>query len=79
VASRRFDELFREAGFVVEPVTEAQAKLARQAYRDFGKGSGNPAQLNCGDCFTYALANETGEPLLNKGRSFSFTDLLPAL
>lgn len=79
VASRRFDELFREAEFVVEPVTEAQAKLARQAYRDFGKGSGHPAQLNFGDCFTYALAHETGEPLLYKGRDFSFTDLLSAL
>ena len=42
VASRRFDDLLREAGFLIEPVTERQAQIAREAYRDFGKGSGHP-------------------------------------
>ena len=51
IASRRFDELFREAGLRIEPVTEAQARIAREAYRDFGKGSGHPARLNFSDCF----------------------------
>jgi ribonuclease VapC len=79
VASRRFDDLFRDAQFVVEPVTEAQARIAREAYRDFGKGSGHPAGLNFGDCFSYALAKATGEPILFKGEDFRHTDLSPAL
>jgi ribonuclease VapC len=78
VASRRFDELIAEAGIVIEPVTEAQARIAREAYRDFGKGSGHPAQLNFGDCFAYALAKATGEPLLFKGNDFIHTDITPA-
>jgi len=77
VASRRFDDLVREAGLIVEPVTEAQVRIAREAYRDYGKGSGHPAQLNFGDCFAYALARSTGEPLLFKGNDFSQTDIIP--
>jgi ribonuclease VapC len=79
VASRRFEDLVREAQLVVEPVTEAQARIARDAYRDFGKGSGHPARLNFGDCFAYALARATGEPLLFKGDDFVHTDIAPAL
>ena len=79
VASSRFDELVAEAGLIVEPVTEAQARIAREAYRDFGKGSGHPAGLNFGDCFAYALAKTTGEPLLFKGDDFSKTDIRPVL
>jgi ribonuclease VapC len=79
IASRRFDDLIREARVLVEPVTEEQAKLARSAYRDFGKGSGHAAQLNFGDCFAYALAKATGEPLLFKGKDFIHTDLARAL
>jgi len=79
VASRRFDDLFRAAQLVVEPVTEAQARIAREAYRDFGKGSGHSAGLNFGDCFAYALAKATGEPLLFKGDDFRHTDLSPVL
>lgn len=75
VASRRFDELLKAADFVIEPVTEVQAYIAREAYRDFGKGSGHPAQLNFGDCFAYALAKGTGEPLLFKGNDFAHTDI----
>ncbi|HWZ67724.1 MAG TPA: type II toxin-antitoxin system VapC family toxin [Stellaceae bacterium] len=79
VASRRFEDLLREAQLVVEPVTEAQARIAREAYRDFGRGSGHPARLNLSDCFAYALARATGEPLLFKGDDFSHTDIAPAL
>jgi ribonuclease VapC len=70
IASRRFDDLLREAGISIEPVTEEQAKIAREAYRDFGRGSGHAARLNFGDCFAYALAMTTGEPLLFKGDDF---------
>jgi ribonuclease VapC len=78
VASRRFDDLIRMAQIVIEPVTEAQAKIARDAYRDFGRCSGHPAKLNFGDCFAYALAKFRDEPLLFKGDDFTYTDLTPA-
>lgn len=79
VASRRFDQFISEAGILVEPVTPVQARIARDAYRDYGKGSGHRAALNFGDCFAYALAKETGEPLLFKGDDFGSTDVASAL
>ncbi len=79
IASRRFDELMREAGIVIEVVTQEQARIAREAYRDFGKGSGHPAQLNFGDVFAYALAKSCGEELLFKGGDFVHTDVAKAL
>jgi ribonuclease VapC len=79
VLSARFDELLRAAAVIIEPVTEAQARIARQAYRDYGRGSGHPAALNYGDCFAYALAKDLGEPLLYKGDDFSLTDVRSAL
>ena len=78
ITSRRFDDLIKEAQIIIEPVTEAQARIAREAYRDFGKGSGHPAKLNLGDCFAYALAKSFGEPLLFKGDDFSRTDVILA-
>jgi ribonuclease VapC len=78
VVSRRFDELVSAAELRIEPVTEGQARIARDAYRDFGKGSGHAAGLNFGDCFAYALAKEKGEPLLFKGNDFVHTDIVPA-
>jgi ribonuclease VapC len=63
---------------VIEPVTVEQAYLARQAFHDFGKGR-RPARLNFSDCFAYALAKITGEPLLFKGEDFKKTDIVPAL
>jgi len=75
VASRRLDEFLAEAGIKIVEVTVSQARIARAAYRDFGKGSGHPAQLNFGDCFAYALATERGERLLAKGNDFVRTDV----
>jgi ribonuclease VapC len=74
IASRRFDDFFRESEIVVESVTPWQAEIARQAYRDFGKGR-HRAGLNLGDCFAYALAKEKGEALLFKGDDFCHTDV----
>ena len=79
VASRLVDRLLDAAQIVIEPVTEAQARIAREAYRDFGKGSGHAAGLDFGDCFAYALAQATGEPLLFKGDDFAHTDVVAAV
>jgi ribonuclease VapC len=79
IASRKFDDLLTEAEISIVAVTEDQAQIAREAYRDFGRGSGHPARLNLGDCFAYALAKAHGQPLLFKGDDFGHTDLTPAL
>jgi ribonuclease VapC len=77
--SRQFDVLLREAAIEIVPVTVEQARIARAAYRDFGKGSGHPAGLNFGDCFAYALATDRNESLLYKGDDFVHTDVRSAL
>lgn len=74
-ASANLDALIRDLGIRIEPVTVEHARIARQAYRDFGKGSGHSARLNFGDCFAYALAMERGEPLLYKGDDFAHAGL----
>lgn len=79
IASRRLDDLLIEAQLVIEPVNEKQARVARDAYRDFGRGSGHRARLNLGDCFSYALAKTRGEPLLFKGDDFTHTDIESAI
>jgi ribonuclease VapC len=71
------DRLLNALRIEVVPVTERQAQIARDAHRRFGKGL-HPAGLNFGDCFAYALAAESGEPLLLKGNDFSRTDLRAA-
>ena len=76
--SNLLDDIIERSKIVIEPVTAAQAKIARQAYRDYGKGSGSPANLNFGDCLTYALARDKREPLLYKGEDFCHTDLRSA-
>ncbi len=76
--SNRLDFLLSQLDIEVAPVTPAQAKIARQAYRDFGRGSGHPAKLNFGDCFAYALAIDRNEPLLFKGDDFTHTGVRTA-
>ena len=75
---RQFDEFVRRSGIAIETVTEEQANVARQAYAEYGKGR-HAARLNFGDCFAYALAKVTGEPLLFKGKDFVKTDLTAGL
>jgi len=77
--SREIDEIIERFNIQIEPVTAEQARIARQAYRDYGRGSGHPANLNFGDCFSYALARDKREPLLYKGDDFVHTDLRPAI
>ena len=55
-----------------------QLSVAREAHRRYGRGSGHRARLNFGDCFSYALAITSGEPLLFKGEGFALTDVTPA-
>ncbi len=71
---RQAEAFFRRAGIGVEPVTLEHGELARQAFLDFGKGR-HKAGLNFGDCFAYALAKASGEPLLFKGNDFLQTDV----
>ncbi len=71
---RLLDLLIESADVEVAPVDFAQARIARQAFANFGKGR-HPAGLNYGDCFAYALARQLGEPLLCKGEDFSRADL----
>jgi ribonuclease VapC len=74
ISSRRVDDVLSRMLITIEPVTASQAKIAREAYRDFGKGR-HRAGLNFGDCFSYALARELNEPLLFKGDDFVHTDI----
>nr|WP_240970971.1 type II toxin-antitoxin system VapC family toxin [Microbispora sp. CL1-1] len=78
-ASRLLDDLLARMRAQIMPVTPEQARTARRAYWDYGRGSGHKAGLNFGDCFSYALARECGEPLLFKGDDFVHTDVTPAL
>lgn len=68
---RRLDDLLSLAGVEVVAFDREQAQAARQAYVDFGRGSGHPAGLNLGDTFAYALHRATGEPMLFKGDDFA--------
>ena len=75
VMSGALDALLTKFRIEIAPFTPAQARIARIAYQQFGRGSGHPARLNMGDCFAYALARDLGEPLLFKGGDFALTDI----
>jgi ribonuclease VapC len=75
---REVDALMEEVGIAIAPVDEAQARIAREAFRRFGKGR-HRAALNFGDCFVYALAKMLGAPVLFKGDDFALTDVKRAL
>ena len=74
-----FEELLQKSGIVVVPFDMEMAKAAFDAFRRFGKGQGNPAQLNIIDCAVYALAKTRSHPLLFKGSDFDQTDIQSAL
>ena len=73
-AGRELDLLLHRAGVELVAVDADHAELARRAYRRYGRGR-HPAGLNFGDCFAYALAQISGEPLLFKGNDFAQTDV----
>ncbi len=76
-AGAECDRYVERMGIELEPVTLEQLASARYAWRRFGKGN-HPAGLNFGDCFAYALADVTREPLLFKGDDFARTDVRTA-
>jgi ribonuclease VapC len=76
-ATAALDSLISHLRIEIISVDYHQALLAREAFQRFGKGL-HPAALNFGDCFSYALAKRTSEPLLYKGNDFSQTDILSA-
>ena len=78
-ARTALQEAVMPIGIIVEPVTEVQVEIARDAWRRYGKGSGHPARLNYGDCFAYALARHPDEPLLFIGNDFAHTNIARAL
>jgi ribonuclease VapC len=73
-AGSEFDLFLIRANLQIVPVDGEQVEIARSAWRKYGKGR-HPASLNFGDCFAYALAKFSGEPLLAKGTDFTLTDL----
>ncbi|HEY0307707.1 MAG TPA: type II toxin-antitoxin system VapC family toxin [Acidobacteriaceae bacterium] len=77
-AFEEFERFVDRAGIQIVPVDEEQARIAIDAARFFGKGR-HPAGLNYGDCFSYALSKQTGEPLLFKGNDFAKTDVVRVL
>lgn len=72
------DRLMADYGLEILSVDRRQAMLAREAYKEFGRGAGHRAALNFGDCFAYALAKATGDTLLFNGDDFARTDLVAA-
>ena len=77
IGGRELDLLLHRVPIDVVGVTVEQLDVARKAFRHFGKGR-HRAGLNFGDCFAYALAKVSGEPLLFKGDDFARTDVIPA-
>jgi ribonuclease VapC len=73
-AAAECDRFLSESDISVKSGSLDLARIAGEAFLKFGKGR-HPAGLNFGDCFSYALAKATGEPLLFKGEDFRKTDL----
>lgn len=77
--SAALDATIRDLQLVITPVSPEHVEIAREAFRQYGKGSRHGARLNFGDCFAYALAKSRNEPLLFIGDNFARTDITPAL
>ena len=75
IVETAIEAFLHQAEIEVVPIESGDAKLAIQAFSDYGKGRGHPAQLNLADCLSYASAKSRGMPLLYKGNDFSHTDL----
>jgi ribonuclease VapC len=78
-SERWLDDFLTALNISTMAVDDEVLTLARRAHVQFGKGMGHPAQLNFGDCFSYALARSLDVPLLYKGGDFALTDIRSAL
>ncbi len=77
-SQEKLDKLVAPLSIDIIPFTAEQARIAVTAFQRYGRGSGHPAALNYGDCFTYALAKLTGQSVLFKRNDFARTDLAAA-
>jgi ribonuclease VapC len=77
--TQELDVIVKGLGLMLRPVTEDMLPIMRDAFARYGKGQGHPAQLNFGDCFSYALAKAMQLPLLFKGNDFRHTDIMAAV
>ena len=77
--SEKMTAIIHDLEMQLHAVDEQQSILAIDAYKRFGRGTGHPARLNFGDCFSYALAKALDLPLLFKGDDFTHSDIAPAL
>lgn len=77
--SARMQRLVRELNLRSVSFTPEEAGIGAEAFLRYGRGLGSKAQLNFGDCFSYALAKSRNLPLLFKGDDFIHTDIVPAL
>ena len=75
----RFGTMLALTNAQIVEFDEEQLEIAKGAYIKFGIGGQHVAELNMGDCFSYALAKSRGLPLLFKGNDFSQTDLISAM
>ena len=74
-ANGLFDDFVESAAVEIVPIADSTSQTAVRAFARFGKGRGHPAQLNFGDCLSYACAREHNAAILFKGRDFARTDL----
>ena len=75
----QLDGLIADTSFEIVAFNPSHLNFAKSAYLKYGRGSGHPAKLNIGDCFSYALAKHKNAPLLFKGDDFVHTDIELAL
>lgn len=73
-AAAAVDQFLKLVEIGVMDVPARAAGVAVEAFDRFGKGR-HPANLNFGDCFAYACAKLSGQPLMFKGADFSQTDI----
>jgi ribonuclease VapC len=74
IADELVSRLIHEARIEVVPITEEVAHLAVRAFERYGKGRSHRAQLNLGQCLSYACAEAHGMPILSKGEDFALTE-----